>query len=91
LNSVAASGAFGRKKLTGFVGLRPAGGKADQADHLSAFSRAGRSSSRDTRRSASKPLQNLDDGDIWPTSFALKRLTAAVEEKIGKLVKRAAS
>jgi uncharacterized protein YdhG (YjbR/CyaY superfamily) len=34
---------------------------------------------------------NLDDGDLWPTSFALKRLTAAVEEKIGKLVKRAAS
>ena len=34
---------------------------------------------------------NLDDGDIWPTSFALKRLSAAVEEKIGKLVKRASS
>jgi uncharacterized protein YdhG (YjbR/CyaY superfamily) len=34
---------------------------------------------------------NLDDGDIWPTSFALKRLTAAVEDKLGKLVKRAAS
>jgi uncharacterized protein YdhG (YjbR/CyaY superfamily) len=34
---------------------------------------------------------NLDDGDIWPTSFALKKLTAAVEERIGKLVKRAAS
>ena len=34
---------------------------------------------------------NLDDGDIWPTSFALKRLTAVVEEKIRKLVKRAAS
>ena len=34
---------------------------------------------------------NLDDGDFWPTSFALKRLTPAVEEKIGKLVKRAAS
>src|ERR1700737_2935824 len=34
---------------------------------------------------------NLDDGDIWPTSFALTRLSAAVEEKIGKLVKRAAS
>jgi uncharacterized protein YdhG (YjbR/CyaY superfamily) len=33
---------------------------------------------------------NLDDGDIWPTSFALKRLTAAVEERIGKLVKKAA-
>jgi uncharacterized protein YdhG (YjbR/CyaY superfamily) len=34
---------------------------------------------------------NLDDGDIWPTSFALQRLTAAVEDEIGKLVKRAAS
>jgi uncharacterized protein YdhG (YjbR/CyaY superfamily) len=34
---------------------------------------------------------NLDDGDIWPTSFALHRLTPAVEDKIAKLVKRAAS
>ncbi|MDQ6712542.1 MAG: DUF1801 domain-containing protein [Candidatus Dormibacteraeota bacterium] len=34
---------------------------------------------------------NLDEGDIWPTSFAPKRLTAAVEERISKLVKRAAS
>ena len=34
---------------------------------------------------------NLDDGDMWSTSFALKRLTAPVEEKIGKLVKKAAS
>lgn len=34
---------------------------------------------------------NLDDGDIWPTSFALRKLSADVEEKIGKLVKRAAS
>jgi uncharacterized protein YdhG (YjbR/CyaY superfamily) len=34
---------------------------------------------------------NLDEGDIWPTSFALKRFTPAVEERIGKLVKRAAS
>jgi len=33
----------------------------------------------------------LDDGDIWPTSFALKSLTGAVEEQIGKLVARAAS
>ncbi len=33
----------------------------------------------------------LDDGDFWPTSFALKSLTAAVEDKIAKLVKRAAS
>jgi uncharacterized protein YdhG (YjbR/CyaY superfamily) len=34
---------------------------------------------------------NLDDGDIWPTSFALKRLTAAVEERIAELVRRAAT
>jgi uncharacterized protein YdhG (YjbR/CyaY superfamily) len=32
----------------------------------------------------------LDEGDIWATSFAVKRLTAAVEEKIRVLVKRAA-
>ena len=38
-----------------------------------------------------QPAANLDDGDLWPTSFALKRLTAAVEERIGKLVKKAAS
>jgi uncharacterized protein YdhG (YjbR/CyaY superfamily) len=34
---------------------------------------------------------NLDEGDIWPTSFALQRLTAAVEERISKLIKRAAN
>jgi uncharacterized protein YdhG (YjbR/CyaY superfamily) len=34
---------------------------------------------------------NLDDGAMWPTSFALKELTAADEAKIGKLVKRAVS
>ncbi|HEV3311136.1 MAG TPA: hypothetical protein VG815_11535 [Chloroflexota bacterium] len=32
----------------------------------------------------------LDDGDFWPTSFAVNRLTSAIEEKIGKLVKKAA-
>ena len=32
---------------------------------------------------------NLDDGDFWSTSFALKKLTPAVEDKICKLVKRA--
>src|SRR5918996_6010400 len=32
---------------------------------------------------------NLDDGNMWPTSFALKRLTPAEEAKIGKLVKKA--
>jgi uncharacterized protein YdhG (YjbR/CyaY superfamily) len=34
---------------------------------------------------------NLDEGAMWPTSFALKELTAAEEKKIGALVKRAVS
>jgi uncharacterized protein YdhG (YjbR/CyaY superfamily) len=34
---------------------------------------------------------NLDDGNMWPTSFALNELTAAEEAKIGKLVKKAVS
>jgi uncharacterized protein YdhG (YjbR/CyaY superfamily) len=33
---------------------------------------------------------NLDDGAMWPTSFALKELTAAEETRISALVKRAA-
>ena len=33
---------------------------------------------------------NLDEGAMWPTSFALKELTATEEAKIGTLVKRAA-
>jgi len=32
---------------------------------------------------------NLDKGAMWPTSFALKELTAADEKKIGALVKKA--
>ena len=34
---------------------------------------------------------NLDDGTMWPTSFALTELTAAEEERIGALVKKAVS
>lgn len=34
---------------------------------------------------------NLDDGDLWPTSFALKKLTPAVEAKITELVRKAVS
>jgi uncharacterized protein YdhG (YjbR/CyaY superfamily) len=33
----------------------------------------------------------LDDGAMWPTSFALKELTAADEARIGALVKQAVS
>ncbi len=32
---------------------------------------------------------NLDEGALWPTSFALKKLSAADEAKIGALVKKA--
>jgi uncharacterized protein YdhG (YjbR/CyaY superfamily) len=32
---------------------------------------------------------NLDDGTMWPTSFALTELTAADEARIGALVKKA--
>ena len=34
---------------------------------------------------------NIDKGAMWPTSFALKELTAADEAKIGALVKKAVS
>ena len=37
------------------------------------------------------PEANLDKGNMWPTSFALKGLTAAEEKKIGALVKKALS
>jgi len=36
-------------------------------------------------------LANLDEGAMWPTSFALKNLTAVEEERIGALVKKAVS
>ncbi len=34
---------------------------------------------------------NLDEGAMWPVAFALKELTAAEEEKISALVKKAVS
>jgi uncharacterized protein YdhG (YjbR/CyaY superfamily) len=34
---------------------------------------------------------NLDDGSMWPTSYALPKLTKVDERKIGELVKRAVS
>ena len=36
-------------------------------------------------------LANLDAGDMWATSFALMKLTAAEEAKISALVKKAVS
>ena len=34
---------------------------------------------------------NLDEGEMWPTAFALKKLTAADEARIAALVKKAVS
>ena len=34
---------------------------------------------------------NLDDGEMWPTSYALRTLTVGDEKKLGELVKKAAS
>jgi uncharacterized protein YdhG (YjbR/CyaY superfamily) len=34
---------------------------------------------------------NLDEGAIWPTAFAVKKLTGAEEKKIVALIKRAVS
>jgi uncharacterized protein YdhG (YjbR/CyaY superfamily) len=37
-----------------------------------------------------QPTANLDAGTMWPTSWALTKLTAADEKKIAALVKKAA-
>jgi uncharacterized protein YdhG (YjbR/CyaY superfamily) len=37
------------------------------------------------------PIANLDDGDMWPTSFALLKIGSAEEKRIVALVKRAVS
>ena len=34
---------------------------------------------------------NLDDGDLWPVSYALKKWSAGVEKKVAELVKAAVS
>jgi uncharacterized protein YdhG (YjbR/CyaY superfamily) len=34
---------------------------------------------------------HLDEGAMWPTAFALTKLTAAEEARIGALVKKAVS
>ena len=37
------------------------------------------------------PISNLDDGDMWPTSFAILKIGPAEERKITALVKKAVS
>jgi len=34
---------------------------------------------------------NLDDGDLWPVAYALRKWSAAVEKKVAELVKAAVS
>ena len=38
-----------------------------------------------------QPDAHLDDGDMWPTEFAVIELTPSVEQRIAALVKQAAS
>ncbi|MGY2061066.1 hypothetical protein ACW9HQ_39875, partial [Nocardia gipuzkoensis] len=35
-------------------------------------------------------IATLDDGTLWPTAFALTKLTAAEEKRLGELIARAA-
>jgi uncharacterized protein YdhG (YjbR/CyaY superfamily) len=37
-----------------------------------------------------QPDATLDDGDMWPTEFAVTKLTPSVEARIAELVKKAA-
>ena len=37
-----------------------------------------------------QPDASLDDGEMWPVSFAVTKLTAGVEARIAQLVKKAA-
>ena len=37
-----------------------------------------------------QPDAHLDEGDMWPTEFAVIRLTPAVEKRIAELIKKAA-
>jgi uncharacterized protein YdhG (YjbR/CyaY superfamily) len=36
-----------------------------------------------------QPDAKLDDGEMWPTEFAVTKLTAGVEKRIAALVKKA--
>ena len=38
-----------------------------------------------------QPDANLDEGEMWPTEFAVISITAAVEKRIAELVRRSAS
>ena len=54
------------------------------------FQNAGKFSSRYSTLGF-QDAANLDDGDVWPVSYALKKWSAAVEKKVAELVKAAVS
>ncbi|MFI7062715.1 iron chaperone [Kribbella sp. NPDC050124] len=54
------------------------------------FQSAGKFKSRYSTFGFNDPA-NLDDGDMWPTAYALTKLTPAVEKRITALVKKAVS
>ncbi|GAA4481320.1 DUF1801 domain-containing protein [Rhodococcus olei] len=66
---------------------------------MPAYAKAGkvvcffRSAEKFTSRYATlgfEDMATLDDGSMWPTSFALTKITAEDEARIGELVRRAA-
>ena len=59
------------------IGLRKVAGRAD-VERVFAFLRS------------DSDKANLDEGNMWPTSFALKDLAPADEARIAALVKKAA-
>ena len=62
-----------------------------RTERSSATSSPRRSSNRGTLTFGFSDEAKLDEGAMWPTSFALKELTAAEEKKISALVKKAVS
>jgi uncharacterized protein YdhG (YjbR/CyaY superfamily) len=54
------------------------------------FQSAGKFKSRYSTFGFNDPA-NLDDGDMWPTAYALTKLTPAVEAQLTALVKKAVS
>ena len=60
-------------------------------DKVVCFFQSASSSRPAMPRSASATKAKLDDGNMWPNAFALKKLTKADEKRILALVKQAVS
>ena len=64
---------------------------ANQDDKIVCFFQTGQKFKTRYSTLGVQDAANLDDGTMWPTSFALKELTAADEARIAALVKKAVS